>query len=138
MSRETGEGGSRALSFFRRTVGQKGEDAACRFLKRHGYRVIERNYSCGFGEIDVIVRNDDTLVFVEVKTLSNDAAADPEIHVNRAKQRQIEKAARAWLHTYGEPELTYRFDVVSIVLPPGGEPRIKHIIDAFRPTGGCR
>ncbi len=126
------------MSFFRRSVGRQGEDAACRFLKKNGYRIVQRNYSCGLGEIDVIARNAEALVFVEVKTLTDDTVADPETHVNRAKQRQVERAAKMWLHTYGEPECAYRFDVVSVVLPPKSEPKIRHIVGAFRPTGWCR
>lgn len=122
------------MKLFTRVLGDAGERAAAAFLRRLGYKILQRNYTCSLGEIDIICCDGDTIVFVEVKTLSSDAAADPEVHVNTAKMRQIEKVARAWLSAKGEPDLACRFDVVSVVLPPKGEPVIRHIVEAFLPT----
>jgi len=126
------------VSFFRKSVGEAGEKAAAKFLKSQGYRVIARNYASGLGEIDIICEHESKLVFVEVKTLSSDAAADPEIHVNVSKQRQIEKATKAWLTANGNPDCGYRFDVVSVVMPSKGEAKIRHMVDAFRPSWWCK
>ncbi len=123
----------RTVTWFKRRVGDAGENAACKFLRRGGYRILARNYSCPVGEIDIICLHDGTVVFVEVKTLSDDQAADPENNVTPAKQRQVERAARFWLAAHGEPDCAYRFDVVSVVLADRGEPVIRHIVEAFLP-----
>jgi putative endonuclease len=115
-------------------LGNEGEQAACEFLQREGYRILARNYTCSAGELDIIAFRDNCIVFVEVKTRAEDDAADPEENITRSKQRQLERVARAWLARKGEPECTYRFDALSVVLPPDGEPRIRHIIDAFEPS----
>ncbi len=111
---------------------------AAKHLKSLGYRIIQRNFNCGFGEIDIICRDGECLVFVEVKALTSDAAADPENHVMPAKMRQIERATKAWLHARGNPECPCRFDVISVVMPPKGKPIVRHIIEAFQPTRWCR
>lgn len=126
------------MNFFRRDVGRAGEQAAARFLKSAGYKIIERNYKCPLGEIDIIARDREVVVFVEVKTLSTDSEADPEVHVNTPKMRQIEKTARAWLSSKREPDIACRFDVVSVVMPQSGEPKIRHFIEAFLPTRWCK
>ncbi len=122
------------MTWFRRRVGDAGENAACKFLRRGGHRILARNYTCPVGEIDVICHHDRTIVFVEVKTLSDDEAADPEDHVTPAKQRQVERAARFWLAAHGEPDWAYRFDVISVVLTAGDKPAIRHIVEAFLPS----
>ena len=115
-------------------LGQVGEQAAADYLRRAGYRVLARNYSCGAGELDLICRREDCLIFVEVKTRAADAPADPEETITRFKQRQLERVARAWLAAHGEPDCAYRFDAVSVVMSAQGEPRVRHIIDAFVPS----
>lgn len=113
-------------------LGRAAEDAASQFLKNRGYRILFRNYSSSGGEIDIICRQGDSIVFVEVKSLSSDAAADPEEHVNSTKQRQLRKAAKAWIHAHDEPEAAYRFDVVAVVISSNSAvPIINHIEDAF-------
>lgn len=116
-----------------RELGQFGESAAEKFLRRKGYAIVERNFSCRFGEIDIIARKKEYIVFVEVKLRKNaDYGAGTEF-VTPAKQRRIIIAAQLWL-SKNECELQPRFDVVEIYAPQGEKtPRleINHIENAF-------
>lgn len=123
------------MSFFKRNIGKAGENAACKYLKRQGYKILVRNYVCPSGEIDVICHHEDSIiVFVEVKALSDDAEADPEGNITSAKRRKIERVARTWLAAHNHPECAYRFDAVGVVLSPKGKPKIRHIVEAFLPS----
>jgi putative endonuclease len=106
---------------------------AARFLRNLGYKIIVRNFRCAIGEIDIIARDGDTLVFVEVKTRVNDDPM-PEDQVNGTKQHQITKAAKFYMGRYGVPQPPARFDVVAIVWPTGRSPQIRHIPNAFEST----
>ena len=114
-------------------LGARGEDAAARFLRRAGYAILARNFTCTLGEIDIICHQDDTIVFVEVKTRECQDSADPEENITPAKQRQIHRVARFWLARHDEPDCAYRFDAVTVILPPKGRPDIQHWIAAFAP-----
>jgi len=103
---------------------------AVRFLKKHGYRIIERNYICKMGEMDVIAREKDTLVFVEVKTRTSTAFGPPQLAVNPTKQMQLSKVALNFLKEKRLEDAKARFDVVAILLRPKGE-EIELIKDAF-------
>ncbi len=120
----------------RKELGDAGEALACRFLKKAGYRVLARNFKCPVGEIDIICSTDGVIAFVEVKTRVDDSAADPENNIRSEKKRHIERTARYWLAQNGHPRAAYRFDAVSIVMPEGGKPVVRHIVDAFRASGG--
>ena len=112
----------------KRLVGQRGEDAAIEYLKAHNYTILDRNYFCHFGEIDVVAWDGEFIVFIEVKSRSDVSFGLPREAVNWKKQRTIIKCAQYWLYKHkrnGEP---VRFDVVEIL---NGE--INHLIDAFRP-----
>src|SRR5580700_761208 len=109
----------------RDALGQRGENVAARHLRNQGYRIIERNFRCEVGEVDIIARDGPTLVFVEVKTRTNDDPI-PEDNVNQIKRHQLTKAARFYLSRYGTPQPPARFDVVAIVWPTGRQPQIRH------------
>jgi putative endonuclease len=117
----------------RTALGEGGENAAATHLRGLGYRILERNFRCEVGEVDIIARDGRTLVFVEVKTREEDDPR-PEDQVNLEKQHQLTKAARSYLSRYGSPQPPARFDVVGIVWPPGEKPQIRHTIDAFEAT----
>lgn len=119
----------------RRHLGNAGEKAAERFLKKAGYRILARNYACRTGELDLICFRDECIVFVEVKTLESDDFDDPESKITPGKQRRLQRAARDWLDRHDRPDCAYRFDAVSVVLPEGGRPAIRHIEEAFLPCG---
>ncbi len=77
----------------KKELGKKGEELALRFLKKRGYRIIEKNYVCKMGEMDIIAKEKDTLVFVEVKTRTSTTFGPPQLAVNPTKQMQLSKVA---------------------------------------------
>jgi len=119
----------------RDTLGDRGENLAARYLRNQGMRIITRNFRCPLGEIDIVARDGNTLVFVEVKTRDNeDEGVTPEEQVNTIKRHQITKAARYYLSRYGTVQPPARFDVVAVVWPAEKEPRIRHTPHAFEAT----
>ncbi len=114
----------------RKELGKKGEEIALRFLKKNGYRMIERNYICKMGEMDIIAREKDTLVFIEVKTRTSTEFGPPQLAVNASKQRQLSKVALNYLNERRLKDVKARFDVVAILLGQKGE-EIELIKDAF-------
>jgi len=111
-------------------LGKKGEEVALRFLKKKGYKIIEKNYVCKMGEMDIIAREKDTLVFIEVKTRTSMAFGPPQLAVNSTKQMQLSKVALYFLKEKRLEDIKARFDVVAILLRPKGE-EIELIKDAF-------
>jgi len=114
----------------RKELGRKGEEKALRFLKKRGYRIIERNYVCKMGEMDIIAKEKDTLVFIEVKTRTSTEFGPPQLAVNSAKQRQLSKVALNYLKEKQFEDVKARFDVVAILLEQKRE-EIELIRDAF-------
>ena len=112
-------------------LGRRGEDQAARFLRRLGHKIIARNYLCPIGEIDLVTIDGDTLVFVEVKTLSSDKAAEPQDHVGFTKQRQVRRVADYYLAKHNAHDRPLRFDVVAVLLPVSGRAQITHFVNAF-------
>jgi putative endonuclease len=115
-------------------LGTRGERVGAKFLKRLGYRILETNYTCALGEVDIIALDGDMIVFVEVKTRQSDQAADPENAVNFHKRKQITRTARWYLSTHNLQNVPARFDILAILIPATGKPTIEHFIDAFAPT----
>ena len=115
-----------------RHLGEFGEERAVRFLRRKGYRIVERNYRCRQGEIDIIARKRDILAFVEVKLRRDDRFAEAREFVTTAKQRRILAAASLYLAQCGE-DVQPRFDVIEIYAPNGerGPIMINHLENAF-------
>ncbi len=121
------------LSESKKLIGQWGEDQACEYLRRHGYRIIGRNYSCRFGEIDVIAAKRGFLAFVEVKLRRSDAFAEAREYVDERKQARLRSAASLWL-AENETALQPRFDVIEVYGEPGmpfRSLRIRHYENAF-------
>ncbi len=112
--------------------GKFGEDKAAEYLENNGYSIIKRNFSCRFGEIDIIAENAGYLVFAEVKLRKNDRYGEAKEFVNYSKQQKIIKTASLFLTKY-ETEKQPRFDVIEIYAPHGesSSVRINHIEDAF-------
>lgn len=100
----------------RLSLGQQGEKLAVARLKELRYKIIERNYRCCLGEIDIIACEKDTLVFVEVKTRSGKAFGSPIEAVTPYKQRQLSKAALAYINQKKLRDIQARFDVVTVEL----------------------
>jgi len=114
----------------RKELGKKGEEVALRFLKKKGYRILERNYVCKLGEIDIIAKEKDTLAFIEVKTRTSTLFGPPQLSVTPSKQMQLSKAALYFLKEKKLEDVKARFDVVAIILEPQGE-KIELIRAAF-------
>jgi putative endonuclease len=122
-----------------KTLGRHGEKLAARTLKRKGMKLLATNYRCPSGEIDIIAldrstRRDsgrETIVFVEVKTRSDDSYNAPESAVDARKRRRIRKAARYYLSHHPSDQYAVRYDIVAIVAPRDAKPQIKHIAGAF-------
>lgn len=110
---------------------QRGEDAAADFLRRRGLKILERNVRLGRNEVDIIARDGDTVVFVEVRTRMTEDAVRPEETVGPVKQKHLRAAARWYLARHQQAETYYRFDVVAIILPEAGKPEISYFPDAF-------
>jgi putative endonuclease len=109
-------------------IGRQGENLAAEFLKKKGWKIINRNYRHGKAEIDLIVRRDDWTIFVEVKTRSSSLYGEPEDSVNEFKARKIYDAAEEFIFST-DWQGHVRFDVVSIKL--GNPPEIEHFEDAI-------
>ena len=117
-------------------LGQRGERAAERFYLRQGMVVIDRGFQDKFGEIDLIVIDDDTIVFVEVKTRTSDVMGRPEEAVDDTKQEHLTKTAIGFLKWNRLTECRARFDVIAIIWPnESDEPAIEHFENAFEPVG---
>lgn len=114
-----------------RATGRQWERVAERWLRRRGSRIIRRNYACRAGEIDLIVRDDEEIAFVEVKFRSRSGFGSGAEHVTPAKQRRIVGAARHFVQYHRHPpSQVFRFDVISISDGPAGA-QIQWIKSAF-------
>lgn len=113
-------------------VGSKGEKLATKFLKRKGYKIIQRNYSCKLGEIDIIAERDKTIIFVEVKARQTQEFGVPQYAITSTKKNQISKVALWYLKEKKQIERSCRFDVIAIMFTPESrKPEIEHIENAF-------
>ena len=117
----------------RLALGRVGEKRAARFLRRKGFRIVTRNYSCYAGEVDIVALDGKTIVFVEVKTRTGSVHADPEDAVDRAKRNRIGRIAATFLRQTQSERRDYRFDIVSIVADDAGKMTVEHFPDAFVP-----
>lgn len=118
----------------RAKLGRWGEKKAEKALSKEGLKILSRNYSCKTGEIDLImVDTDSTLVFIEVKTRTNELFAPAEDSVTPAKKQKSIRSARYFLKTHNLENRSCRFDVVIAIVPEKGPPTIKHYKNAFSP-----
>ena len=112
--------------------GARGEKLACRFLRHKGYKILYRNFkSRSGGEIDIVCRDRDTLVFVEVKTRTREDFGRPIAAVDREKQKRISRGGLNWLRMLDNPDILFRFDVVEVIIAEDASPRLELIKNAF-------
>src|SRR5205814_9988135 len=112
--------------------GEVGEKLAARYLRKHGYKILYRNFRGRTGgEIDIICRHADVLVFVEVKTRTREDFGRPLDAVDRDKRKRISRGALAWLRMLDNPDILFRFDVVEVVVADNTKPRVELIRNAF-------
>ena len=113
MPKDTNNGGERKKNA-RQLLGRRGEQMAADALRERGYRIVERNFRCRYGEIDLIAEERDDLVFVEVKTRRGSAFGWPEEAVTLTKRRKLAEVASYYLDLHAEGDRPWRIDVVAI------------------------
>jgi putative endonuclease len=118
------------MSHARQTLGKHGEDLACRELERRGYAIVARRYRRRGGEIDIIARDGETIVFVEVKARQDRAFGGGAHAITAFKRRRIAQIARDYLVRHQRPDCRCRFDVVSIQFETG-RPVVELFQNAF-------
>lgn len=113
-------------------LGTRGEKLASQFLKRNGYKILYRNFRGRTGgEIDLVCRDGDTLVFVEVKTRTREDFGRPFEAIDRDKRKRISRGGLAWLRLLDDPDILFRFDVVEVIIAKEAPPRLELIQNAF-------
>ena len=110
--------------------GRRGEEIALEYLRRRGYAILERNYRCRFGEIDLVAKEGQTIVFVEVKSRRSVSCGIPAEAVGPAKQKKMAAVALCYLQEKRLHDRAARFDVVSVLMKHP-KPEIEIIRDAF-------
>jgi putative endonuclease len=121
------------MSLDRQRLGERGEEAAAAYLERNGMHVVERNWRCDAGEVDIVALDDTTLVLVEVKTRRSVRAGTPEAAVTPAKQRRYARLAAAYLQSTGMADVSVRFDVITLLVITEDRALLRHHRAAFVP-----
>ena len=119
------------MTHARKELGDRGEDVACLYLERKGMEIRERNWKCQHGEADIIMQDDDELVFVEVKARTTEAKGLPEEAVSYKKRKRYERIALEYLFSHDLPSMRIRFDVIALVLNNEEKAFLRHHRDAF-------
>ena len=116
---------------WRKRTGELGEKAAAEHLIKQGYVILQTNYRCSSGEIDIVAREEDSLAFVEVRTKRSQNFGTPEESITPTKQAKLVELADIYLQEHGNPDQPWRIDVVAVEIGPGdGISRIELIRNA--------
>jgi putative endonuclease len=121
------------MNLDRKRLGERGEDAAAAFLERVGISVVERNWRCPAGEIDIVALDGEEIVLVEVKTRRTVAKGTPEEAVTPAKRRRYAKLAAAYVQAAGISDVSVRFDVITLLVLAEDRALLRHHRAAFVP-----
>jgi putative endonuclease len=111
--------------------GELGEREARRHLRKKGLKFLTANFRSSHGEIDLIFRDDDCLVFIEVKTRSSEEWVRPATAVNAERRGRLSRAALDYLRLLGNPQVKFRFDIVEVLLDDGAVREVRHLTNAF-------
>jgi putative endonuclease len=111
--------------------GELGERAARKYLKRRGLKFLTANFRTPRGEIDLVFRDEDCLVFVEVKTRSSEEWTRPAAAVNAERRRRLTRAALDYLHLLDDPPVKVRFDIVEVLLQDSAVREVRHLPNTF-------
>lgn len=111
--------------------GKEGEDAAQKYLRQQGYRILGRNVVVHPYEIDIVAEKDDVIIFVEVRTRKPGAWVHPALSVGRAKQRSLRTAAAGYRKFHRLHDRNYRFDIIAVWMDAEGQAKLEHITNAF-------
>lgn len=112
-------------------LGRRGEDLAAQFLTDVGYTVIDRNWRCARGEIDLVARDGNDTVFVEVKTRSSTSFGHPFEAITAQKLARLRRLAGAWCEAHPYRRGAVRIDAISVIAPAGSEPVVEHLRRVF-------
>ena len=115
----------------RKEIGRRGEEAACNFLMRNGYDILERNWTCPAGEVDIIAATTCSLHFVEVKTRRGTGRGFPEEAVDAEKRQRYERIAECYLSQYEETDISIHFDIIGILVNAPDRAFLRFHKDAF-------
>ncbi len=115
----------------RAKLGQRGEKVAEKFLRRKGYRIRARRYRTRFGEIDLIAQHKNSIVFIEVRTLSSDRHGSAFEALSHAKKQHVLHTAKEYLYNHRLMDREHRFDFIQVLLDDTTPPKIEHIENAF-------
>ena len=125
-----------ARRFPKKSLGDRGEDAAANFLKRQGFHILARGLDSPLGELDIVAVDGRTVVFVEVKTRRSDDSGRASEAIDQRKEQRMTQAALAYLKSNRLLNYSARFDVVAIMWPDDArKPAIEHFKNAFSPVG---
>jgi putative endonuclease len=125
------------MSAARQRFGEIGERVAERWLRLHGWRIVQRRFRNGHRDIDLVAERDGLVVFVEVKARHGDAFGDPVEAVHWRKQRELSRSALVWIDRHGRADESYRFDVIGVLVQRAGGPSrdarvlVRHVENAF-------
>jgi putative endonuclease len=111
-------------------TGKQGEDIAVAHLRKTGYQIVAQNYRCLYGEVDIIARDGDTIVFIEVKSRKSETFGQPQEAVGLEKQKKLSRISLHYLQQKRLESCNARFDVIAVKMLPGGT-RIDLIQNAF-------
>jgi len=120
-----------------KTFGRQGEDLAVEFLLNEGYEILERNWYFKHNEVDILAKDQNTLVVIEVKTRSGNSYGEPYIAVDFRKQRYLIFAAERYIFARNL-DLEVRFDIISIIINHSGHITLEHVKEAFHPVARSR
>jgi putative endonuclease len=114
-----------------RRLGERGEDAAAAYLERIGVQVVQRNWRCSRGEVDIVGIDGQTVVLCEVKTRTTRAKGSPEESITATKRRRYARLAEAYMQESGLEDVTVRFDVIALLVIGADRALLRHHRGAF-------
>jgi putative endonuclease len=115
----------------KQSLGQRGEQLARAYLTNKGYAILTTNWRCSHGELDIIARCGETVVFVEVRTRYADSTAPAFESINPRKQAKLAALAHLYLETAQLEDSPWRIDVIAVAIPPTGKPLLEHVENAL-------
>ncbi|MFZ5633877.1 MAG: YraN family protein [Bacillota bacterium] len=113
-------------------LGRAGEDAAVHYLRKKGLRIVQRNFRCRLGELDIIARDGSSLVFIEVRTVAGSAFGTAQESVDRKKRIKLRQVAMYYIQSGNVGNLPMRFDVIAVTIDRDSKVlKLDHIVNAF-------
>jgi putative endonuclease len=119
------------MSNSKQSVGRRGEQLALVHLRNNGYVILTTNWRCSFGELDIVARRGEMVVFVEVRTRCTDSTEAAFISVNPRKQQKLAALAHLYLSAMQLEDAAWRIDVIAIAIPRTGKPLLEHLENAL-------